>query len=146
METAPTKSVPGDLPAQWRQRAQFLSDYGDPNVGRLWQTAAAELDDALRTLGEETLSLVEAAAVCGYTADHLGSLVRSGKIPNAGRSDAPRIRHGDLPSKSPTSPGRPRKRRRKGAGIISIKGKLPPAVRAHSSMGDLIAYSVDAIC
>ncbi len=65
---------------QWRRRAQFLDDYGDPNSARLWQLAAAELDEALRTLGEETLSLVEAAAVSNYTADHLGSLVRSGKM------------------------------------------------------------------
>jgi hypothetical protein len=126
METDPTKSLPGDLPAQWRQRAQFLSDYGDPHVGRLWVTAAAELDEALKVLGEETLTLVEAAKLCGYTADHLGSLVRKGKIPNAGRSDAPRIRHGDLPRKSPASPGRPVTRRRKGAetNITSIRAKL----------------------
>ncbi len=126
MDKDPTKSVPGDLPGQWRQRAQYLSDYGDPNIARLWQTAAAELDEALLTLGSETLTLVEAAKRCGYTADYLGSLVRKGRIPNAGRSDAPRIRHGDLPSKSPASPGRPATRRRKGVekNITSITAKL----------------------
>lgn len=132
MQESPTKSVPGDLAGQWRQRAAFLSDFGDANSARLWQTAAAELDDALKVHAEETLTLVEAAVVSGYTADHLGSLVRSGKIPNAGRSDAPRIRHADLPNKSPTSPGRPRKRKRKGAGIISIKRKLSTSTRRQT--------------
>ena len=63
---------PGDSPTTWRQRAEFLSDYGDPNTARLWQLAATELEQALRALGAETLTLVEAAAVCGYSADHLG--------------------------------------------------------------------------
>ncbi len=80
----PTLS-PGDLPAQWRERAQFLSAYGDSSSARLWQLAATELDQALRALGAETLTLVEAAAMCGYSADHLGSLVRKGKLSNYGR-------------------------------------------------------------
>ena len=104
---------------QWRRRAQFLDDYGDPNSARLWQLAAAELDEALRTLGEETLSLVEAAEASGYSSDHLGSLVRSGKLTNHGRPNAPRVRRGDLPIKKATSPGRARaapRRRRKAAG------------------------------
>jgi hypothetical protein len=76
---------PGALPEMWRKRAEFLSDFGDQNCARLWQIAAAELDQATRAMGEETLSLVEAAQLSGYTADHLGSLVRSSKIPNHGR-------------------------------------------------------------
>ena len=97
----------GALSTTWRKRAKFLSDFGDPNSARLWQLAAAELDEAQRRLGEETLTLVEAAALSGYTADHLGSLVRSGEIANYGRKRAPRVRRSDLPIKQPTSPGRP---------------------------------------
>lgn len=130
MEPNPTLS-PGDLPARWRERAQFLSDFGDANSARLWQTAAAELDEALRTLGEETLTLVEAAAVSGYTADHLGSLVRKGKIPSYGQKNAPRVRRSDLPIKKPGSPGRPATRQQRGAAahredITSITKKLSP--------------------
>ena len=125
---------PGDLPTTWRERAQFLSDYGDPNSARLWQFAAAELDEALRTLGEETLTLVEAAGVSGYTSDHLGSLIRGGKIPNYGRKHAPRVRRSDVPIKSPTSPGRPvTRRRRKAAGkhVHNISKLKPPGRRPH---------------
>ena len=97
---------PGDLPTTWRQRAEFLSEYGDPNTARFWELAATELEQALRTLGAETLTLVEASAMCGYSADHLGFLVRTGKIPNYGRKNAPRIRRADLPTKTPRSAGR----------------------------------------
>lgn len=98
--------TPGDLITQWRQRAQVLTDYGDPNSARLWLLAAQELERALEAMGSESLSLGEAAALSGYTADHLGQLVRAGRIPNAGRRNAPRIRRGDLPTKDPKR-GRP---------------------------------------
>jgi hypothetical protein len=45
------------------------------------------------------LSLGEAAAETGYSADHLGRLVRQGRIPNAGRKNAPRVLRSDLPRK-----------------------------------------------
>jgi hypothetical protein len=35
-----------DLPAVWRERADWLREYGDPNSARLWQSAARELEDA----------------------------------------------------------------------------------------------------
>lgn len=110
-EHIPTEISPGDLPGHWRERAAFLADYGDPNSGRLWERAATELERALKVLGEDALTLTEAAALCDYSADYLGTLVRNGKIPNIGRQNAPRIRRSDLPIKSTTAPGRPRQRR-----------------------------------
>jgi hypothetical protein len=73
--------LPGHLVALWRERAAFLQQFGDSNSARLWQLAAVELERALEALGEETLSLTEAARLSGFTADHLGSLVKQGKIP-----------------------------------------------------------------
>ena len=131
MEEPVESPPPGDLPGIWRQRAQLLKEYGDPNSGRLWALAATELDQALRVLGAETLTLGEAAALSGYSVDHIGSLVRHGKLPNVGRKYAPRIRRADLPTKSTTSPGRPQ--RRKAADwdidITDIKKKLSPTRR-----------------
>jgi hypothetical protein len=46
----------------------------------------------------ELLSLTEAAERTGHTADHIGRLVREGKVPNAGRKNAPRVRIRDLVS------------------------------------------------
>lgn len=50
---------------------------------------------------ESLLTLEEAAERSGYSRDHLGRLVREGKLPNAGRRGSPRIRVGDLPRKPP---------------------------------------------
>ena len=102
------KIIPGDLPARWRERAETLRSFGDPNSARLWDIAAVELERAQALFAAETLSLTEAARVSGYTPDHLGSFVKRGKIPNAGRTNAPRIRRQDLPpSKRPGGRGRP---------------------------------------
>jgi hypothetical protein len=98
---------PASLLIAWRERAAHLQQFGDPNAARLWQLAAVELEQALKALGEETLTLVEAAALSGYSADHLGWLLKKGKLRNYGRRHAPRLRRGDLPIKSPAKPGRP---------------------------------------
>jgi hypothetical protein len=37
--------------------------------------------------------------VTGYSADHLGRLIREGKLANHGRPNAPRVRAADLPRK-----------------------------------------------
>ena len=103
-----TPTSPGDLPTQWRQRAQLLREWGsDPHTARLWEMAAGELDHALGAGGDEALCLVEAAEESGYSADYLGSLIRRGKIPNAGRKHSPKIRRFHLPTKKSTKPGRP---------------------------------------
>ncbi len=59
----------------------------------------AELDDALRAEQAAVLSLREASRASGYSADHLGRLIRAGALPNAGRPNAPKIRLVDLPRK-----------------------------------------------
>lgn len=60
----------------------------------------AELDAAIRAEGAAVLSLREAARASGYSADHLGRLVRAGLLQNVGRPNAPRIRLVDLPRKA----------------------------------------------
>jgi len=64
--------------------------------------ALARLEDQVkhRTAWEDTpLNLQQAAEESGYSADHLGRLVKDGEIPNAGRTKAPRILRKDLPRK-----------------------------------------------
>jgi hypothetical protein len=100
-------STPDGLPARWKERAEYLRQFGDPSCAKLWELAASELQAALEASGEQALTLVEAAKLTGLTADYLGQLVRGGKLRNAGRPKAPRVRRADLPIKS--TRGRPPK-------------------------------------
>ena len=88
------------LPADWRTRAKTLRHYGGETPAVALEACAAELEAALRRRNETTLTLTDASRESGYSADHLGRLVRDGKIPNAGRPGAPRIARGDLPHKA----------------------------------------------
>ena len=96
-------------PGTWRRQAKALRRYGGETPAIALESCAAELEATLRDRDETTFSLTEAARESGYSADHLGRLVRHGKIPNAGRPGAPRIARRDLPRKAQTPPGpRPR--------------------------------------
>ena len=68
---------------------------------------AALLDDVLAdfaalttAVADELLNLRQAAQESGYSADHLGRLVREGRICNSGRPHSPRVRRCDLPQKA----------------------------------------------
>lgn len=60
---------------------------------------AQELADELIRISDEDFTLKEAAIVTGYSTGHLGRMIRRGKIPNAGRKTAPRIKGRHLPRK-----------------------------------------------
>ncbi|MHC4088863.1 MAG: hypothetical protein ACYSVY_01035 [Planctomycetota bacterium] len=119
----------GDLLTLWRQRADYLNQFGDPNSARLWMLAAAELEEELEVFGDQTLTLTEAARVSGFTAGYLGLLVKQKKLPNAGRTGAPRIRRADLPMKNPDGPGRPARQIEE---TIQNAGKLTPIPKSSN--------------
>ena len=83
----------------WRRHAGTIRQYGGEAPARALEACAAELEAALRRKARTVLTLKEAARATGYSASHLGRLVRAGTIPNAGRPGAPRIALGDLPRK-----------------------------------------------
>lgn len=87
----------------WTTRARKLREWAAAEeAAKAWEAAANELDATLTETEQELLNLQQAAQRSGYSSDHLGRLVREGKIANAGRQHAPRIKTGDLPRK----PGR----------------------------------------
>lgn len=89
------------LVTEWRDEAEWLKRrFGYKRSARVIERMASDLEAALRADADELLSLREAAYETGYHEDHLGRLVADGKIPNAGRKHAPRIRRGDLPRKA----------------------------------------------
>jgi hypothetical protein len=85
-----------DLSACWRRLAASLRPYA-PAAALAYEQAADELNATLEAQQNAPLTLSEAARESGFSADHLGRLVREGRIPNAGRPHAPRIRRADLP-------------------------------------------------
>lgn len=67
---------------------------------------AALCEDFLRWLrsldraDEPLLTLTDAERLTGYSADHLGRLVRSGKLKNHGRRGSPRVRLSECPRRA----------------------------------------------
>ena len=112
-------SVEG-LPADWRGKAKALRRYGSETAALVLDLCADDLETTIRERDETTLSLVEAARESGYSKDHLGRLVRDGKIPNAGRPNAPRIARIHLPRKAPTEPRLAESPRRRDVSNVQI--------------------------
>ena len=89
-----------ELAARWRREGASLSRRGLREPAALLASVVEDLDEALRKEAREPLTLQEASALSGYSVEHLGRLVRTEDIPNAGRKGAPRIARRDLPIKS----------------------------------------------
>ena len=86
--------------ARWRARRVEFARYGTLVDGaKLCDDFLNDLTALLVTENEEIVTLSEAAKRSGYTRAHLGRMVARGKIPNAGRANAPRIRACDIPQK-----------------------------------------------
>ena len=88
------------LPAAWRRQAKTLRRYGGKALATAIERCADELEGTIQQRDDTTYSLTEAARESGYSREHLGRLVRDGKIPNAGRPNAPRIARRHLPRKA----------------------------------------------
>jgi hypothetical protein len=97
-------STVASLSTRWRALAETLRAHAAEGAALAYERTADELDAALRLQADELLTLEEASAESGLTADHLGREVRNARIPNAGRKGAPRIRRADLPRKAGTLP------------------------------------------
>jgi hypothetical protein len=96
---------PEEFTAKWGSEADAMDHRGAlVNGAALLHEVLSDFDAVIRGHGEESLTLVEASRQSGYSADYLGSLVRQGRIPNAGRQSAPRIRRRDLPLKASRLP------------------------------------------
>jgi hypothetical protein len=90
------------LAPAWRERAASIRRYA-PEVANAWEDAATELETTLRDIGADLLSLQAAARESGYSPDHLGRLIRRGKLTNHGREHAPKVRRAELPRKPVTA-------------------------------------------
>ncbi|WP_420447281.1 hypothetical protein [Candidatus Palauibacter sp.] len=100
------------LPAAWRRQAKTLRKYGGQALATALERCADELEGTIQERDDTTYSLTDAARESGYSSAHLGRLVRDGKIPNAGRPNAPRIARRHLPRKARAEPRLAEKSRR----------------------------------
>ena len=91
---------PSDLALEWLKLADQQDQLGATAQASTLRYCAERLDSGLKAEDTTLLTLNEAAEESGFSPDHLGRLVREGKIPNAGRSGAPRIARRCLPTKS----------------------------------------------
>lgn len=88
------------LRSRWKGEAEFLRRNAGDVQATVIERLVAELEVELRREAEAELTLAEAAALSGYSPERLRHMVAEGKIANAGRKHAPRIRRGDLPKKA----------------------------------------------
>ena len=91
--------TPRDLVTAWRNRARELEPYAAP-VAVAFEKAADELEAALSAGADAIVPLNDAARRSGYSPDHLGRMVRDGRLTNHGTKHRPRVRLGDLPRKA----------------------------------------------
>ena len=95
------------LLTRWREDAVVLRRRGATVQADVLDSVVSDLETALTMQASEALTLAEAARASGYTADHLGRLIRAGKLRNVGRPHAPRVLLTNLPRKPDVS-GAPR--------------------------------------
>lgn len=89
------------------QRETFSRTDAYVSGSKIIDTFLADLAAIEQAEADRVLTLRQAATQTGYSVDHLARLVRQGRIPNAGRHSAPRIRVGDLPQRRQFARTRP---------------------------------------
>ena len=88
------------LARRWRERATELRTWAAAEGSALaLEGCARELEDAIRAAEDETLTVTQAASESGYSERRLRELLAAGKLPNAGKPGASRIRRADVPRK-----------------------------------------------
>ena len=86
--------------AAWREEADRFDKHACTEVAVTYRVLADELELELKDWDSTALNITQAATESGYSREHLGRMVREGKLPNAGRPGAPKIRRHDLPIKA----------------------------------------------
>jgi hypothetical protein len=87
-----------------REDADLFERRGLKDLAGMVRSYADELDAYEEDYSSELLTLDEAAAASGYHKDSLSRMMSEGKLPNAGKHGAPRVRRRDLPRKPRSTP------------------------------------------
>lgn len=85
----------------WSARAAELKSLdARVDAAALITQILTQVELLLRDADDDQLTLQEAAAISGFTSDHLGRLIRKGVLRNYGVRHRPRVRRADLPRKT----------------------------------------------
>ena len=82
-----------------RARADQLARYGATEVSTALKQAATDVEQAFRAWWLQGLSVADAAAESGYTAERLREMVREGRVAPTGDGKRLSIRRCDVPRK-----------------------------------------------
>ncbi len=86
------------LAARWRGEAELLRAHGAVEAAATKERDAGEVEAAWREWQTAQLTVAEAVAESGYSADRLRELVREGRLPVERAPDGEiRLRRADLP-------------------------------------------------
>ena len=107
MTAGPLHPALAGLVAEFRAEAERLAQWGAAGNAATLRRAADMLEAALRAQEQTPLTLQQAAAESGLSAEHIGRLVRQGKLKNVGRKHAPRVLRGDVARKGDHLPDAP---------------------------------------
>jgi|SRR5580704_2149062 hypothetical protein len=101
METIqPVLQTASELLDRWTARKnEYARVHATVDAAKLLAEVLSDIEQVVALQANAVLTLETAAARSGYSKDHLARLIREGKIPNAGRRGAPRIRTVDLPAR-----------------------------------------------
>lgn len=102
ISSALTQSVTllGGIIQRWAERGVDFERFGVQVDGaRLCAEVVSDLRQIESAEAQRMVGLEEAAQLSGFSADHIGRLVREGRIMNYGRKGAPLVRVVDLPRK-----------------------------------------------
>jgi predicted transcriptional regulator of viral defense system len=73
--------------------------YGDEGKAFILERVAKEIEQAVIAEVSEVVTIQEAHEICGYQPDTLRKMIVQGKLHNAGRVGAPRLRVSELPKR-----------------------------------------------
>lgn len=88
-----------NLADSWEEEAQSFRQRGLEREARMAESFAKEFRARLREWETESLTVADASDESEYSERRLRELLSKGKVPNAGKAGAPRIRRRDLPAK-----------------------------------------------
>ena len=90
-----------DAATSWRARAADLRRWAAADgAARALEAAAEDVEEIVRRLDDEVLSMKDAALESGYSEEHIRRTLRQQPDLNAGRRGKPSIRRSDLPRKA----------------------------------------------